>query len=57
MFLIYYHAYKKICVKNTHIDFAVTLILGGVIIRQEVAALVSEVGGDQVVAAPLYHRT
>jgi len=48
----------KIYVKNTYIDFAATLILGGVVIRQEVAAVVAEVqvaGGDQVVPAPLYH--
>ena len=50
----------KICVKNTDFDFAATLILGGVVVRQEVAAVVAEVqvaGGDQVVPAPLYLRS
>jgi hypothetical protein len=48
----------KVCLKNTDIDFAATLILGGVVIRQEVATMVAEVqaaGGDQVAPAPLYH--
>jgi hypothetical protein len=55
IFLIYYHTYKNLC-KNTDIDFAATLILGGIVIRQELATLVAEVQvaeGDQVVPAPL----
>ena len=57
---LYITMHIKICVKNTDIDFAATLILGGVVIRQEVAAVVAEVqvaGGDQVVPAPLYLRS
>ena len=52
--------HMKICLKNTVIDFAATLILGGVVIRQEVATLVAEVqvaGGDQIVPAPLYRHS
>jgi hypothetical protein len=49
--------HRKICINDTVINFAATLILGGVVIKQEVATLVAEVqaaGGDQVVPARLY---
>jgi hypothetical protein len=51
----------KICVKNTVIDFAATLMLEEeVVFRQEVATLVAEVqvaGGDQIVPALMYHSS
>jgi hypothetical protein len=56
----YITIHTEVWVKNTDIDFAATLILGGVVIKQEVAAVVAEVQvalGDQVVPAPLYHRS
>lgn len=57
LYFLYTIMHRKICINDTVINFAATLILGGVVIKQEVATLVAEVqaaGGDQVVPARLY---